>query len=344
MYELQNSILPIRNIKPCRDYAPQDNTVRWRANRTFAFVTFITVWSFSFPYSAAGQQQEDFLMLAEQARHYLKEYDKLSPFDDTGQQIADLHLSDTEWQAVMQSAQGTISGKNAADNILLLQWLQQKIFSALQAIAAHPQFQEYDIKSLLKSNALAIVISDDHQLFCFSLDEKTGGTYRSRISLMHYTAAGMEGRMKQEALYSVFLKDGYDNIYALPADEGTRYILTGTQTVCATCYETVVQLVQYRHQNFTEVFRKTVVSRDIEEGVWYDPDNRTITVHYHLSDLSPECICGEGTEDRNSGSQQDARNAASFPCTCSYRYKGNHFEPVMKPAPVQKRKHKNGSG
>ena len=76
--------------------------------------------------------------------------------------------------------------KDAIQNHFMITYYQRKIEEHINKIIKHPNFRQVNIKELLNFKELSIVSSEDNKLINFSFDEKTGGTYRSHISITYY--------------------------------------------------------------------------------------------------------------------------------------------------------------
>ncbi len=140
---------------------------------------------------------------------------------------------------------------------------------------------------------MSIVVSDDRKLFNFSLDEKTNGSYKSRISITYYTADSTPPSRKSKDdpeiinQHHVFKGDGFHGIYSIETEEGTKYVLTGYVRGCSNN----IMLVSLKNGVFEQDFSYSVNSRSWEEGVRYSPKNKIISVDYVTDDLTTNCNC-----------------------------------------------------
>ena len=223
--------------------------------------------------------------------------------------------------------------KDSISKFSLIQEYQELIFENLNAIVLHPQFKTSRIENLLNQGSdLSVVVSEDRKLYNFSLDEKTGGSYRSRISLTHYTEDSLVSYQKNEndheAFYnqhSIFEGDGFTGIYTLSTKEGTKYLLTGYVRGCSYCFETSAMVVSYQNGAFNQEFYYAVNSRSWEEGVVYDTASKTITVDYVTDDLTPDCGCSSQEENLYA---DDSDGKITKRCHCTFQFNGSKFELV----------------
>ena len=179
---------------------------------------------------------------------------------------------------------------------------------------------------------MSIIKSDDNKLFNFSIDEKTGGTYRSRISLMHYSEIDTKNLPNEKEIseniktnpYLVFEGNGFNEIYTVPTKEGIKYLLIGDVRGCSYCFETHVMLVKFDAGLFKCEFYYSVNSRSWETGVKYNSKTKTITVDYETDDLTPECGCLNNSEDEII-TDYDAEPIRQK-CHCEFGFNGLNFE------------------
>lgn len=231
-------------------------------------------------------------------------------------------MSDADYKFVLSK------NKDAIQNHFMITYYQRKIEEHINKIIKHPNFRQVNIKELLNSKELSIVSSEDNKLINFSFDEKTGGTYRSHISITYYADFDPKDSIQLSEFNSFFSSDGYEGIYTLNTDEGAKYVLTGFVRTCSFCFETFVRLITFKENAFKEEFMYSVNNRDWNDGVSYNPENKTILVDYHIDDLSPFCYCnGEIEEDKFSFDKLD-NEEFSINCKCKFIFNGKNFELV----------------
>ncbi|RLD57884.1 MAG: hypothetical protein DRJ01_13305 [Bacteroidetes bacterium] len=284
-----------------------------------------------FPLILLGQKQPAFKKLIKEINYYLNEYEKLSPLGDEYYPILGFGLSSQEITELINEADydATLTkNKDSIQSYHMIEFFQTKIEDRIDKIVKHPDFIKNNISSLKKGGVLSIVKSDDNKLFNFSFDSKTGGTYRSRISMMYYTELINTDTSNLTPDYSIFADDGYDAIHTIQTDEGTKYVLTGNVRGCSYCFNTFVQLIKFSENEFVEEFVYSVNNRDWNDGVRYDHETKTIYVNYHIDDLTPYCNCsGEINEDKFDYDKY-AENETSINCKCKFIFNGISFELV----------------
>lgn len=197
---------------------------------------------------------------------------------------------------------------------VVIEFLNEKLSDKLDAIIRHSQFFDYNVLEVLNVEYLDIVTSDDHRLVSFSFDEKTGGTYRSRIAKCYYVDQ-YTGEIKDISQEQFVWSDGYKKISILPAENGVKYVLEGDVRTCNLCFASFVQVI---NEDLEEEFIYSVTNRDWNDGVKYVPETQSIEVRYHTDDLTPYCACEEA--------KTNAEPEKSLSCTCIFRFNGNTFE------------------
>ncbi|MDG5816149.1 hypothetical protein QA601_13730 [Chitinispirillales bacterium ANBcel5] len=283
------------------------------------------------PIIVFGQTKSDFEKLIEETNQYLNQYSLLSPFADEYYSISTFGLSKKEIKEDFEDEyydEMLSENKDSIQSYYMIMYFQRKITENINQIVKHPYFCKVSIKELLNSNELSIVVSEDNKLYNFSFDEKTGGTYRSRISITHYTEFFPQDSTQLAEFNSFFKSDGYNGIFTLKTDEGTKYVLTSSARVCLSCFETSVRLITFKDNEFKEEFKYSVSSRDWNEGVSYNHETKTIAVDYHIDDLTPQCYCSGETDEDKFSFDVFADNEYSINCKCKFVFNGKTFELV----------------
>jgi hypothetical protein len=294
--------------------------------RLILILIFIPILTF-------GQKKRSIEKIAEDLNNSLNQYSRLSPFGEEYLEIASFNLSKKETKELLVEANydATLSkNKDSIQSYQMIDYFQTEIESSLNQILIHTDFQKYNISELITSDELHIVPSDDNKLFNFSFDAKTGGTYRHRISMMHYTDFDNNDSTNPVSFPSFFESDGYDEIYTLQSDSGVKYVLTGGVRGCSYCFQTFVRLVSFNNNEFTEDFYYSVDLRDWNGGAYYNHETKTIEVDYNIDDLTPYCYCnGALTEDDDIfiyNKYEKQENLIN--CKCKFVFNGVNFELV----------------
>ncbi len=276
-----------------------------------------------------GQTKSDFKKLIEETNHYLTQYSKLTPFGYYP--ISEFKLSKKETIELLIDADydATLSqNKDSIQSYHMIFYFQEKIIERINQLTSHPEFQKVNIRQLINSSELNIAVSDDNKLFNFSFDEKAGGTYRSQISITHYTDFNPKDSTQLSEFNSFFSSDGYGEIYTLKTDEGTKYVLTGYVRGCSYCFQSFVRLISFNDNKFKEEFMYSKTNRDWNDGVTYNHDTKTIVVDYHIDDLTPYCHCSGDIEEHKFNYDKYADNKYSVNCQCKFIFNGLTFELV----------------
>ncbi len=227
-----------------------------------------------------GQSPKPLDNLVSETNEYLEKYSKLTPpfGADEFVTLKESGLPKDEIKYI-KAHYGEYDGysKDSISEFNLKDEFQELIVKNITHIISHNKFKDSKIDELINHNFdLSIVVSDDRKLYNFSLDEKTGGTYRSRISITHYiedsTSPSLKSKDEPEIInqHGVFESDGFNAIYSIETEEGTKYALTGYVRGCSYCFESNIMLVSIRSGIFEQDFSYSVNSRSWEEGVSYN--------------------------------------------------------------------------
>lgn len=206
--------------------------------------------------------------------------------------------------------------ENQQDSIapgVVIEFLNEKICDYLDVIIRHPNFFEYNISEEIGIEELNIIISDDQRLINFSFDEKTGGSYQSRISRLYLFDKEIDKIIDISEMPFVY-PDGYKKISILKSEHGVKYVLESSVKTCNQCFTTFIQLI---NSNLKEVFVYSSMHRNLNDGAFYNPKTQTIQVHYQTDDLTPNCNCENNT---------DTQQNAILTCNCTFVFNGYTFE------------------
>ncbi len=285
--------------------------------------------------STVAQSQESFDRLIDKANHYLEIYSSLTPNSEEYTNIKNLNISRADIKEMkIESKDDDYVFKNrfTIEKFFLIFFIQDKIELNINALLAHSQFKNNNIDSLL-NNEISIIKSDDNKLYNFSMDEKTGGTYRSRISWMYYTDLNIDSiNLLNQNLtdkinpYEEFQSDGFSEIYTLDTEEGVKYVLTANVRGCSYCFGNSIRLIQFRNGGFTTDFLYSTYSRSWDSGITYDNETRIIDVSYQTDDLTSYCNCSDDPEDDYEAETLDIDENFIFRnCSCTFKFNGKTF-------------------
>ncbi len=309
--------------------------------------------------------QESFEELISETNEYLAQYSKLymdphsivlkgiykmDDFEFTEEEM-NMLLQYVEEYGIEYGIEYLSEHKDSIEHRPLARYFQTKIVANLKKIIAHDKFEDHNIESLLKTSEhsdsdLEVTISEDRKLYNFSLPQKTGGSYRSKISVMHYTEIKQEVPITQEEIaqmveqtiirdpsreiknknnpYEIFkYSDGYNGIYSIKTNEGTKYVLTEFIWGCTLCFTTGVLLVTLEDGIFKKEFAYSVTSRSWEDGVCYNPETQTIVADYITNLYSPDCHCNHHPLPEKES--DDTKEKPEKKCRCTFEFNGSTF-------------------
>ena len=190
-----------------------------------------------------------------------------------------------------------VSVKNdTIDNFDVIIIFQGRILENIDKIAHHKDFP--------KKGSDFFVSSPDKKLFNFVLDEKTGGSYRSRLSCIYYLennkiiykecgysdtliVNGIKVVERNFDLTSLFNRDGYYSIDTIQTNSGVKYLLQGDVIYCNTCLDRYITLVKFENGSPVSEFSYELSSRfGYVEQFDYDAVTKTITIAFETDDLT----------------------------------------------------------
>ncbi len=285
---------------------------------TIILLLFITV--------SMQSQSKSFIKRIEKLNKYASLYEKINAYDEFTK-FSDLKLSKKDTKEVKSNELEVYQTKNkdSIKTFALIDFFQDKMETLIDEITHHKDFTQYDITELIDFETIHIAKSDDNKLFNFTFDEKTGGSYRSQISIMYYVSDN-----EKEIDYDLFNIDGYYDIKTIYTTEGTKYILIGAVQGCTLCFEEHISLVQFKNNAFEIDFEYGINYRDGETAnLTYNEINQTITATYVTDDLTYECYC-ENELDTNPDSAYNSdlkeENLKPKKCSCTFIFNGTTFE------------------
>jgi hypothetical protein len=272
-------------------------------------------------YSSLSQNKEgDYDKLVEKLNNYLSHYTNYTgnEYGFISLNHKQLGFTEKEIKALKKEDLDFPINKDSIDVQDLIFTYQEKIINSLSLILKHKDFDE-KIKETTFNQELSIVFSTDNKLYNFSLDEKTGGTYRSRISLMYYT--------ESDSIYEgdIFEPDGYGLIDTIQTNSGVKYLMEGNVRGCSYCFTNHVSLIQFKKDTVNLDFYYRFDSRDWDDYIEVDSTKRVIKAYYHLNDLQESCSCNN--EDEGTIEVEIEKNIS---CSCRFKFNGETFELVEK--------------
>ena len=185
----------------------------------------LSVFIFLLSFSIQAQSQESFEYLIRQLQEELNEYSRLNPFENA-YSLKDFSLDRKERKLLKADASDPLQSKDSISSMDLIWLYQSEIFKSLDKLLHHTRFEENDVLELLnfQDTDLHIARSEDQKLYSFSLAEKTGGTYRSRLSIMYYSETNKDSLPTIKSPIDsrsndIFYSDGYGSIHSIGTEQ-----------------------------------------------------------------------------------------------------------------------------
>ncbi|MCZ4408867.1 hypothetical protein O3Q51_08615 [Cryomorphaceae bacterium 1068] len=282
-----------------------------------------------------AQQSSQVDSLISDTKVLLDFYSHLSPFDDL-LAYADLDLSSRE--IAYLKADNDDTDYFHGDSIYatdLIFYIQDRVQSTVEKITQVADLKSYNLVEIFQNYELGVVRSTDGKIYNFSLDEKTGGSYRSRVSWMHFTeqeegildVADQQEEPDSESIFYGFETNGYDRIDTIHAGDQVCYILIGSVQGCNACFLTYVEMVRYENGEFYSEFYYSIESRSWDAELDYYPGSKTIRADYLTDDLTTDCSCEtrRDFENGNYNYSQDEEPIYGQECHCEFVFDGDTF-------------------
>jgi hypothetical protein len=227
-----------------------------------------------------------------------------------------------------------------------INYYQTIIGNYLHAILTNRHISDYHLEDILNEKYISIAYSEDHRLYDLIIDEKTGGSYKSNISFIHYRS--QDGKLYNysndwSAADTIFAGDGYGLIKLLKTSHGTKYLLQGSVTTCNTCVRNYILLVYFEHGVFKSDWDYSLDGRDYHSPdddtsnyFVFDDQTKTVIIKYKTDDLTTECTCGINAKqtaetDTTTGPDtlvEDDKKLYGKPCQCIFQFNGDTFVPI----------------
>ena len=226
--------------------------------------------------------------LIAQAEEYLTIYNGLNPRVEY-YPIIDFNFTEQDLENI-EIENDSINGYD------VISIYQKKILATIDKIAYHKDFP--------KKGSNLFLASPDKKLFNFTIFENTGGSYKSRISVIYYkeNAAILYNESYSEdsrQYQSVFFNtDGYHSMDTIQTDDRVKYLLQGRVSVCNTCVSQYIKLLHFKDGEPISDFEYELGSRlGSVEQFNYDAKTKTITIEYEQDDQNAgydyEKECGD---------------------------------------------------
>jgi hypothetical protein len=149
--------------------------------------------------------------------------------DDISQKIAEINN--------LLKYYGTLSPFSDNDNRFeLIDSIGSGITTRLLKILNDKRIINYSIETLLSQSEISISKSNDNKIFFFSIDEKTGGSYRTSKTIMHYrfTNGTVKADFFSGEASEALATSTYGQVFLLDS-LNQKYFVIGSVHTCNTC-------------------------------------------------------------------------------------------------------------
>lgn len=173
---------------------------------TILILSFLSIQTYGQVSNNKPIKKNDFIKQVEKINILLKQYETLTPFSDN------------------------------ENSFELIDSVSTEITTRLLKVLNDKRILNYQIETLFTEEELMISKSDDNKIYFFSIDEKTGGSYRTSKTIIHYRLPN--GIVKAEFFSGkaseVLATSTYGQIYLLDSLTQKYFVIGGVQ-VCNTC-------------------------------------------------------------------------------------------------------------
>ena len=247
----------------------------------------------SLSHSLVGQ--DNFDSLYQETLRHLRNYEKIDTYNyGELQSIASFEFTTKELHDIYLTESGNSGTKiDSAESFTLLETVQYALVSCIESLIAYPNFTSEDILNRLENTELALLRSPDDKVITLSLDEKTGGSYRSRFSWI----VDAENRDSSNLGTTLSASDGYWKIDTAHVSGRVLYILSGGVRGCTSCFQSDLDIITKDESGWTNIFSASINTRHWDSSVYYDEDLRSVIIDYEPDDLTLDCYCNDDPEE-----------------------------------------------
>jgi hypothetical protein len=293
----------------------------------------------------SAKKKDKLEMLIEKLNTDLGIYSNLNVFDyDSQYSVLEYKLTKEELSTAYYGEDSLVVDSVGVD--VMISIYQYRIVNLLNELSKCKNYCKVDFSNQLHEE-MSFVQSEDKKLRNFSIDEKTGGSYRSSVSFTTYQTSSKLvpviycnrfGEQSGSGVEYGFNEEGFDEVHNISTSNGVKYIVISSVRYCSLCFEQSFSLVQYDGNDFINYFQLYTESRFWEGGIEYNKTDNSIEIKYVTDDLTPDCSCvGSDYEDDLEGNQIEEFDADSDEetddesilvtkeCGCSYRFDGTTF-------------------
>jgi hypothetical protein len=181
----------------------------------------------------------------------------------------------------------TLSPFSEDDNRFeLIDSIGNEITTQLLKILNDKNIINYPIESLLNQDELSISKSNDNKVFFFSIDEKTGGSYRTSKTIIHYRLS--DGTVKAELFggeaSEALATSTYGQVFLLDSLNQKYFVIGGVQT-CNTCNASLAITIQLDSVTYQTNLIAQYDGRYYDLKVFeYDSIEKVFSYEYYAAD------------------------------------------------------------
>jgi hypothetical protein len=186
---------------------------------------------------------------------------------------------------------------NNQEHVEKLYDYQQHILRILLEVLNNAHYMKLDPAKQIDATHLSHAVSNDNRVHLFSIDEKTGGSFRSNITIIFINHKTLyRARLLPPAYIAYFFSGVYQT-------DSTRYVAMGTVTTCNTCVSAVAMQISFDRGE--ELFT-TVTSVDCRypDLIEFKYNDTTKVISYHFGTRSDDTMYGEVSGNRNEPTHQ----------------------------------------
>ncbi len=169
------------------------------------------------------------------------------------------------------------------------------IIEQLLQVLNDPAIIHYDLTAFLTENNLSVSFSSDARIWFFSIDEKTGGSYRTSITLIHYRLPS--GKVHAEIFGGASSEAIATSVYGEPmlVDSAQhKYIVSGGVMTCNTCIAQLAMLLTLETDSLRAEMITMYDGRSYNlEAFEYFPDEKEMLCDYLEESEDPDLQIAE---------------------------------------------------
>jgi len=198
--------------------------------------------------------------------------------DDISQKIAEINT--------LLKYYGTLTPFSDNDNRFgLIDSIGNGITTRLLKILNDKRIINYPIETLINQDEISISKSNDNKIFFFSIDEKTGGSYKTSKTIIHYRPSN--GSVKAELfgreLSETFATSTYGEVFLLDSLSQKYFVIGGVRT-CNTCYASLAITIKLDSSEYqTDLIAQYDGRDDYLEVFEYDSIEKVFSYEYYAA-------------------------------------------------------------